>query len=681
MPYLSFDLETALSVRAQIAPAIACGAWAEMSDEGEIKAAAIGLRPQALAEFKRQLASGAVLVNQFYPYDIACLLEDATALEGGIAAEVSGKFGSVPRLSVEIWNALRAGRFVGVDICQMLLDVAAGKLEYRELVKEPYNLTNIAAWNGIEVPPKEETWRLYYSQLAEIEPEIWPEAARAYVLQDADLPLRIHRNQLAEDRRWVESYGHPVLHEAGQQTWAQTCLHLTAGHGVRSSEARVTKLRAEVEAHISALKVKLIAAGLVRPIGSKDTKKAKALVKATFEAQGRPVPMTVEKKNRKAKTPFVPQVSTEEDTMVLSGHPLLIDYSDFASSSILLDRVEDLAEGYVLPLQCEFTSIRATGRTSSRKPRSPHKGTQQQNWPREVGARESLIPRDGCAFLWADFEAAEMHTLAQNCKDEVGYSKLGELLNSGVDPHAWFAGLARLGLTGLTDKQMADVVMGREDKKELRGWSKPNNFGRPGGQGDASFVTFSRKQYGVLFTLSEAKHYGQLWFRALPEVKELHGVVKRLLGRNDTCTVRIRRGGFVAGGKRFTAACNFFFQAPCAAGAKASLCHVMYECYADPDSPLFGFRVWNMVHDEICLEGPIGRVHEAGVRLREIMEREFNVYTPDYPTGVEVIAGNAWSKDAKPVYDASGRLGLWIYEDYLAEKANKERARAQKVAA
>jgi DNA polymerase I-like protein with 3'-5' exonuclease and polymerase domains len=250
-----------------------------------------------------------------------------------------------------------------------------------------------------------------------------------------------------------------------------------------------------------------------------------------------------------------------------------------------------------------------------------------------------------------------MHTLAQNSFDEVGYSKLGELLNQGVDPHAYFAGAARCG--GLSAAQ----VLERPDAKELRDWAKPNNFGRAGGMGNASFVLFSRKQYGVLFTLDEAEHYGKIWFSLFPEVKDLHRHVQRLLGRKETCTVRIKRGGFVAGGKRFPAACNFFFQAPCAAGAKASLCHVAYECYSDPNSPLFGFRVWNMVHDELCLEGPTDRIHDAGARLRVIMEREFDFYTPNYPTGVEVIAGNAWSKKAKRTLDRDGRLIPWQYAE------------------
>src|SRR3990172_11188659 len=666
MPYASFDFETHLSKRAEYAPRIASGSWAEWSGlaTDPPSPGAIGLRAESVAKFRELLSRDVTLVNQFFAFDIAVMLEDAykTAPECRV-----GKYGPVPCLVVQIWDALRAGRFVGVDVCQQLIDVAHGRLDQRE--HHGYGLANIARWNGIECEDKEETWRLYYSQLAEISPEYWPEDARKYVLLDADLPLRILSKQLEENQRWIESYGHPVLHEAPAQTCAQTALYLVSAHGVRTNRARVEALRTKTTEHIASIQGRLQAAGLVRADGSKDTKAAKARVKAAFEAQGKDVPLTVAAKGRKAKKEFVPQISTEEDTMILSSDPLLVDYADYSSSNTLLTRVEDLADGYELPLNVEFTSIRATGRTSARKPRAPHKGVQSQNDGQGSGVRECREPREGCAFLWADFEAAEMHTLAQNCKDEVGYSRLGDLLLEGVDPHAYFSGVALLGLTG-TPKEIADSEIGRDDSKTLRGWAKPFNFGKPGGMGNDKFRIFSRKQYGVTFSEAEAKHYGELWFRSFPEVKELHGIVKRLLGRKDTCTVRIKRGGFVAGGKNFPAACNFFFQAPAAAGVKAALCHVLYECYADPDSPLFGFRVWNLVHDELVLEGPIDRVHDAGERLRAIMEREFNFYTPSFPTPVEVISCNVWSKEAKPCFK-DGKLALWIYEDYLGAKAQK----------
>ena len=701
IPVDSFDLETHLARRAEFAPRIVCGVTAHAELDGAAlhvspEQPQIGLREDIIERFLQLVRGHGLIVNQFLPFDVGCVLE-ALSEEGPC---ISGRFGSCNAAVREIWEALRAGRFIGVDICQMLLDVAAGRLDQRE--KFGYGIVNLKRWNGIPSEDKEETWRLYFNQLDGIAPWLWPEDAKRYVLDDGADPLHILQRQLIENQRWIESYGHPVLHQAPEQTWHQICLHLVAGHGVRANAGRVERLGRRVEKEIDGYKRALrhrqgcdgdaVCTGcleavarvgdrvvplpsgadqpLVRPDGSRDTKAAHARMRAVCEALGRPVPMTAPS----AKFPNG-QVQVDEDACTLSGDPVLVAYADFTGASVLRSRVDDLRGGTAgLPLNTEFTSIRATGRTSSRKPRDPHLGTQQQNWPRVVGARESLEPREGYAFLWGDFEAAEMHTLAQNCLDEVGYSRLGELLNQHIDPHAFFGGLAFEG--GLTPEQ----VLALPNAKKIRDKAKPVNFGKPGGMGNEKWVLFARKQYNQLFTIEEADYYGKLWFQFFPEVKDLHKVVKRLLGRHETCTVRLKRGGFVAGGKRFPAACNFFFQAPCAAGAKAALAHVMFECYADPNSALFGCRVWNMVHDEICLECPIERVHEAGARLREIMEREFNRFTPDYPTGVEVIAGDAWSKTAKPVYrnsrgekckasEPDARLNLWHYEEKLDEAA------------
>jgi hypothetical protein len=713
MQLFSYDLETYVARRSEFAPRIVCGGWSRDGVTAEI-----GLREEAAAVFYHVLEHepDTTVINQYIAYDLACELEAAATHPDRIV----GAYGAVSRRVRLIWDALAAGRFVGVDICQQLLDVARGEglITWRE--KQGYNITNIARWNDIPADEKDDhAWRTYYAQVDGIRPELWPADAREYVLTDALLPHKILTAQMRENQKWIESYGHPVLHQAPENTWSQTTLQLTAAHGVRANPGRVERLARIVRGEIAGYARKLrhedtctltdlrpdqaqvstgcpgcrralptaeeAARGEQGPVApllrwkrdkgewrlSRNTANAAARMRRVCELAGRTVTMTEPSK----KFPQG-QVQLDEDACVLSGDPVLEAYADYVGADVLRARVLDLEEAVRanLPLHTSFTNVRATGRTSSRKPKPPHCGTQMQNWPRIEGARESLEPRalvwdpyteswvQG-AFLWADFEAAEMHTLAQNCLDEVGYSKLGELLNKHVDPHAWFAGIARLGLTGMSDKEIADLVMGREDAKDMRGWAKPCNFGKPGGMGNEKFVLFSRKQYGVTFSREEAAYYGALWFRCLPEVKDLHALVKRLLGRNETCTVRLKRGGFIGGGKRFTAACNFYFQAPCAAGAKAALNQVARECYADPDSPLFGFRPWNLVHDEICLEGPLYRIHEAGERLREIMEREFNKYTPDYPTGVEVIAGMNWTKQAKPLKDkTTGRLipGVWV---------------------
>lgn len=623
----SFDLETYIGTRSVFAPKIVCGAWSEGVG------VRIGLREEAIQRFLAMCADPeCLIVNTFLPFDVGCVLE---AVKHDRAAT---------RL---VWDKLKSSGMVGIDICQQLLDVASDRLDHREHFG--YSQTNIARWNGLEAEDKGvNPWRMYYSQLDGVAPELWPVGAREYVVGDATTPLAVYQKQLEENQTWVERAGYPVLHEAGAQTWSQVCLHLIAAHGMRVSPVRVRALRAQVDAHIAELAAPLHTAGLLRLEKGqykRTIKNARARMTSVMSAQGKQPALTAKG-----------GIALDEDACILSGDPLLVQYADYVSSSTLRSRVEDLEQGCDgLPIHTEFTSIRGTGRTSSRKPREPHAGTQQQNQPRAVGAREAYEPREGYCYLYGDVEAAEMHPLAQNTKIIAGYSKLGDLLNAGIDPHAYFAGVARLGGMSVAE------VLARPDAKDMRSWAKPCNFGFPGGMGAEKFILFSRKQYGVLFTRDEAKHYKALWLQTFPEMAELGRYVEYLLGGRETCTVRLPIGGFVAGGKRYTAARNFFFQGPTAAGVKAGMNHTMYECYADWDSPLYGSRVCNEIHDELVLECPIGRQHEAGERLASIMKREFDPYCPDYPVQIDVIAATVWSKKAKRVVK-NGRLEIWSPE-------------------
>ena len=60
-------------------------------------------------------------------------------------------------------------------------------------------------------------------------------------------------------------------------------------------------------------------------------------------------------------------VSTEKDTMILSGDEVLVVYAEYTTAKNLLNRVEDLKKGIHLPLQPRYDSLLETGRTSSSK--------------------------------------------------------------------------------------------------------------------------------------------------------------------------------------------------------------------------------------------------------------------------------------------------------------------------
>lgn len=423
----SWDVETFIGRRSEFAPRIVCGAW---SWDGA--AADLGLRDAALRALMEAVSDPTTLIlNMFVAYDLMCALEEFERPE---YPRLQGLYGTVPVPSRMIWEKLRAGGVVGIDICQQLLDVARGEglIEWRE--KQGYNLPNIKRWNELPAEDKDDhAWRTYYSQLEGIEIANMPEDAREYMRGDATDPHKVLAKQLQENQRWIESYGHPVLHQAPEQTWTQVCLHLVAGHAVRVSPPRATALAEQVQEEIDRLARQLRhkgryetnEAGKVRWVDechrgdqrpgesdgcpgclapepllrwkkekgewylSRNTKVAAARMVSIMAAKGKATTRTEPSKRFPEG-----QVQLDEDACVLSGDRVLQAYADYTGASVLQSRVDDLLQGVSgWPLHTSFTSVRATGRTSSRKPRPPHYGTQQQNWPRIEGAREALEPR------------------------------------------------------------------------------------------------------------------------------------------------------------------------------------------------------------------------------------------------------------------------------------------------
>jgi len=197
------------------------------------------------------------------------------------------------------------------------------------------------------------------------------------------------------------------------------------------------------------------------------------------------------------------------------------------------------------------------------------------------------------------------------------------------------------------------------DVKGARQRVKPANFGFLGGMGVDKFILYSRAGYDVIFTRAEAEQIKAQWLEATPEARLYFRHINNLLAGRDICTVKQMRVDRYRGGVRYTDACNGLFQSLAADGAKAAMYAVSRACYADPGSALYRCRPWAFIHDEIIIEAPIERVHEAGKELGVIMEREFNKFVPDCPTTCEAVAMDRWSKNAVARYDSCGKLTIW----------------------
>lgn len=102
--------------------------------------------------------------------------------------------------------------------------------------------------------------------------------------------------------------------------------------------------------------------------------------------------------------------------------------------------VEKLLGTYIPPLETGTrVPICATYRPLVETGRASCSGPNMMNLPKAPGVRECYVPRPGFTFCSVDYEALELHTLAQACLELVGQSKLAEALNEGLDPHLLLA--------------------------------------------------------------------------------------------------------------------------------------------------------------------------------------------------------------------------------------------------
>jgi len=609
MKTVAFDTETRLIERGRLAPDLVCYQY----DDGNV--CRVIHHSEAHGVVDIHLLSGFLWIGHNVSYDLAT-----------VAAWR-------PATLRRIFDKLDRNEIGDTMLAQQLIDIASGRYSEQRKKKGGYSLETTAARYGLE-KKGDDPWRLRYGELIDVPVTEWPQEALDYARHDAEVTRAV----------WLAQQAHAqFLGDLAAQTRAAFALHLASCWGVFSDPVAVDRLRGTIEDLIASVRADLQATGLVRADGTRDIKAARAVASEAYAMAGIDPKLTDKG-----------EISLDEDSCTLTGSPLLKNYALYAGQGALRARVDDLALGYDLPLQPRYTSLVETGRTSSSKPAPPLAGVQIQNFPRASGARECLVPRDGMCFIASDYSSAELHTFAQVCLDLFGHSDLADVLNAGVDVHLRLAALT-MGIT----YEEAYARRKDPDVKGARQRVKPANFGFLGGMGVDKFILYSRAGYDVIFTREEAEQIKAQWLETTPEARLYFRHINNLLAGRDICTVKQMRVDRYRGGVRYTDACNGLFQSLAADGAKAAMYAVSRACYADPGSALYRCRPWAFIHDEIIIEAPIERAHEAGKELGVIMEREFNKFVPDCPTTCEAVAMDRWSKNAVARYDSCGKLTIW----------------------
>lgn len=401
--------------------------------------------------------------------------------------------------------------------------------------------------------------------------------------------------------------------------------------------------------------------GLVTITESLATKRARDLMLSTTPIDALVLTDAAKKRGAGFQTPA--DASLNGDACRKSKSPELIAYSQYTALAKLINYDLKIAErAAVGPLHARYNTLLVTGRTST----SPN----VQNMPRMPGIRECYVPRPGYVFAEADYKAIELYTFAQICLWVVGWSKLAEHLNAGVDPHtAMAAEILGIGYAEAAARKKEWIV----DNARTAG--KGVNFGRKGGLGGGAFVDYAWNNYGIEITVQRAKELIALHDRLYPEMTLYTSWVESMRGPDGTRSIVQPWSGRLRGGCGFTDGHNSPFQGFASDIAKRAMWHVWQAQhglseYGDRD-PLYGSRMVLFSHDSIASEVREDTAHEAAERLSEIMVREARALLPDLKPEAAPHLTRQLSKKAEAWRDAAGRLIPWDMREACRREAAK----------
>ena len=599
-------------------------------------------REDSILMFKRWLDAGVELIGHNVTFDILIMARALTEYYGR-------------DFSAEVFELYEKRRVYDTIIHRKLKRIAT-----KGTTKETgYSLKYLAKrYCGIDMSGKSgsDVWRLRYNELEGIPVDEYPDAAYSYAANDAEVTWKV----------WESLTNGKHYNNEDFQLLADLALNLMSAWGFIVDQDHAKWIYDHYAKKAQRLKRKLRKAGIIRDDGSASQAAIKEMFAKAWKRLGRSPKMTDSGKN----------VSTSKDTLQLlreAGYFGLADnkgdtmynYSEYKTTQKFISTyLEPLMDAGDDPVCTRFTTIVDSGRTSS-------SGPNVQNFPAHLNADERrakeegfdgpfgpdirgcAIPREDHVFLVADYSSIEMVALAQVMRNIAGHvTKMGEILNSGVDPHVYllseYSGDDYDTLIELLEGGDKDVARGRQITEAANyafgGWAYPGAF--------AEYA----KGYGVVVSDTEAKRAFDAYHSAYPGVDRHHFKdIKRSEVRPGRFEVELHGPNRATSGwmkrvcDRKTQAANTRFQSLVGAGTKYALWNLQKACYLDKDSPLYGDRLILFVHDENILEAHIGEgsapLEDKKVEFNRIMIDSMNLFIPDIEVEAPVeVQRERWSK-------------------------------------
>jgi len=660
----ALDTETALTRRGLLAPPLACLTWKNASERGIVHA------KEAKEHFVSILNSDELIVGFNIAYDMTvCCAE-------------------WPDLIPLVFEAYQADRITDVMYREKLRDIAEGTLEWgeddetQERVYLSYNLEEVA-YRRCRIKLNKGGWQLRFGELIDVPMSFWPLEAQQYAVMDAVATEAAFLDQEREDIERGTTYFEDQFRQARAYFWLQ----LMGCWGFHTELSAVREFARKAQLKYEQLRDELVHAGLVTKKTSsktgitKFTKKKKPvqdLVVAEKLSEGKQVQLTktamkrIDELEVALENEYVPakraslerqiekclsSVVTDKDVCGRAKNPLLKKYADLSHyEHMLTSDVPLLMLGTEYPIQGKF-DLASTGRTKS----TLHHGLKgnTQNWSTSNGMRECVMPRPGCVFAIGDFAGFELRTWSQVCLWKFGQTRMGEMLNKGLDPHLEMASLILK-----IPYEQAKLEFEQDPKGRVylpRQTGKVGDFGLPGGLGADRLVDYARTSYNVILTREEAVDLKDHWLNAWPEAQLYLNEGTRFMDAKERQCVQYISNR-VRGWQRpkFTEYLNSFFQGLAADAAKNAGFLIAYACYADTSSVLYGSRPCMFIHDEFVVEVKDDQyASDKAHELARLMELGASPFLPDIPPVVEPVLARRWSKAAKPIKDSGGRLVPW----------------------
>ena len=413
----------------------------------------------------------------------------------------------------------------------------------------------------------------------------------------------------------------------------------------------------------------------------------------------------------------IPKTATDKPSLSVNTcwtqyrhlHPVVAAYCGYTELTKQRTFYDNLNQPRIHP---RYRTMVRSGRTACYSPNI-------QQLPRSSPVREAITARPGSLFFIIDYNSLELRTLATVCHQQIGFSKLRDVLIAGIDPHSYAAAM----FAGCS----LDEFNQRPDKKQLRQQAKVFNFGLPAGFGPAALVDHAKFAYGVELTLPDAEKFvHQLTQEVYPELglylsEDTLGILAaklktdpvqlRTVWPQDYHLAMLRK--ILAGTPNKADGTPYqqyqvdriWQQLLSVCNEPEMLVHIQQRNTA-PDSPLrkllwsvvstttgrvrggvrftaaknapfqglaadgckqalweltkAGYRVVAFIHDEFIIElKRLDDIERAAADIPRICTEAMQPFVPGIPVPCEYALAERWYKQAESVFNDAGQLQVW----------------------